>query len=35
MTALIADDLDPELVSDVIGGLKIDVANVNSAQQIV
>ncbi len=35
MTAIIADDLDPELISDVIVGLGVDVANVNSTQQIV
>jgi len=35
MTALIADDLDPELIEEVLDGLQADVANSNSAQQIV
>jgi [acyl-carrier-protein] S-malonyltransferase len=35
MTALIADDLDPELIGDVLDGLEADVANVNSTHQVV
>ena len=35
MTALIADDLDPEVIGDVLSDLDADVANVNSAQQVV
>lgn len=35
MTALIADDLDPELIEEVLDGLEADIANVNSLQQIV
>ena len=35
MTALIADDLDPEVIEEVLSDLEADVANVNSSQQVV
>ena len=35
MTAVIADDLDPEMIGEVIEGLDADIGNINSAQQIV
>lgn len=35
MAAIIADDLDPETIGRVLSGLGLDVANINSADQIV
>jgi [acyl-carrier-protein] S-malonyltransferase len=35
MTAVIADDLAPEVIAGVIGSLAADIGNVNSARQVV
>jgi [acyl-carrier-protein] S-malonyltransferase len=35
MTAVIADDLDPEAITGVIGSLAVDIANINSTRQVV
>jgi len=35
MTAVIADDLDPETIARVIGTLAVDIANINSSRQVV
>lgn len=35
MTAVIADDLDPEIFPEILADLAVDAANINSPQQIV
>jgi [acyl-carrier-protein] S-malonyltransferase len=35
MTAVIADDLDPEAIAGLMGGLCVDIANINSCRQVV
>jgi [acyl-carrier-protein] S-malonyltransferase/trans-AT polyketide synthase/acyltransferase/oxidoreductase domain-containing protein len=35
MTAVIAEDLDPETIENLLGDLAVDIANVNSSRQIV
>jgi [acyl-carrier-protein] S-malonyltransferase len=35
MTAVIADDLTPEAIGSLIGGLTVDIANINSSRQVV
>lgn len=35
MAAIIADNLDPEIIRQTLSGLPVDVANINSADQIV
>ena len=35
MTAVIADELTPEAIGSLIGGLTVDIANINSSRQVV